>query len=181
MTLTAQTRVDRCWLVITGPDMANDDRWDWDRYGAESWQGRSAGFGRGTPMRKWGVGGAGWRPARGYESGYGSPETLRDETFRGRGPRGYRRSDDRILDDVCSLLTEDADVDASEIEVSVQDGEVTLRGTVDSRMAKRWAEDIAEDVLGVVDVHNQLRIERPAESASEPPRMQAESDLERRG
>lgn len=168
--------------------MANDDRWDWDRYGAESWHGRSAGFGRGTPMRRWGMGGAGWRPSRGYESDYGPradweglPESVRGETFRGRGPRGYRRSDERILDDVCSLLTEDADVNASEIEVSVQDGEVTLRGTADSRMAKRWAEDIAEDVLGVVDVHNQLRIQRPAESAAEPPRMQAESDFERRG
>ncbi len=56
--------------------------------------------------------------------------------FRGRGPKGYVRSDERIREEVCELLA-DADVDASEITVTVEDGEVTLLGTVDSRHAKR--------------------------------------------
>jgi osmotically-inducible protein OsmY len=75
----------------------------------------------------------------------------------GRGPRGYRRSDERIREDVNYRLTDDPDLDASDIEVSVNDGVVTLRGSVDSRWDKRRAEDIAESVSGVVDVDNKLR------------------------
>lgn len=76
----------------------------------------------------------------------------------GRGPKGYRRSDERIQEDVNEALTRDPDVDASEIEVRVQNGEVTLTGTVDERRAKRRAEDVAESCSGVTDVHNQLRV-----------------------
>jgi osmotically-inducible protein OsmY len=76
----------------------------------------------------------------------------------GRGPKGYRRSDERIHEDVCDCLTDHPEVDASEIEVEVHHGEVTLAGTVESRYAKRLAEDIAEAVSGVHDVHNRLRV-----------------------
>jgi osmotically-inducible protein OsmY len=83
----------------------------------------------------------------------------RDETadHRGRGPRGYRRSDARILEDVNEQLTDDPRLDASGLEVTVDGGEVTLSGTVDSREAKRRAEDIAESVSGVAYVVNRLR------------------------
>lgn len=77
---------------------------------------------------------------------------------RGRGPRGYTRSDDRIREDVNDRLTDDPFVDASEIEVTVSGCEVTLSGTVDSRMAKRRAEDIAESVSGVRHVQNNIRV-----------------------
>jgi osmotically-inducible protein OsmY len=76
---------------------------------------------------------------------------------RGRGPRGYRRSDARILEDVNERLTDDPRLDASGLEVTVDGGEVTLSGTVDSREAKRRAEDIAESVSGVAYVVNRLR------------------------
>ena len=76
----------------------------------------------------------------------------------GRGPRGYTRSDDRIREDVNDRLTDDAMVDASEIEVTVSKCEVTLNGTVDTRMAKRRAEDIAESVSGVRHVQNNIRV-----------------------
>lgn len=76
----------------------------------------------------------------------------------GRGPRDYRRSDERIREDVCDFLTDDAFLDASEVEVEVQDGEVTLAGTVHSRAEKREAGRLAEQIVGVQDVHNQLRI-----------------------
>jgi osmotically-inducible protein OsmY len=49
-------------------------------------------------------------------------------------------------------------LDASDIEVSVEQGEVTLRGYVPDRQAKRLAEDIVDFVAGVKDVHNQIRI-----------------------
>jgi BON domain-containing protein len=81
-------------------------------------------------------------------------------TYSGRGPRGYRRSDDRIRDDINDLLTLSPDLDATEIEVIVEDGEVILLGTVDSRQAKRLAEDLAESASGVQDVQNQIRVQR---------------------
>ena len=52
---------------------------------------------------------------------------------RGRGPKGYTRSDDRIREDVNDRLSDDPFIDASEVEVSVSSCEVTLSGTVDSR------------------------------------------------
>jgi hypothetical protein len=75
----------------------------------------------------------------------------------GKGPKGYKRSDERIKEDVNERLTHDPHIDASEIEVQVKDGEVTLTGTVDSRLAKRRAEEIIENLSGVRDVHNQLK------------------------
>lgn len=77
----------------------------------------------------------------------------------GRGPSNYRRSDERIKEDVCERLTYYGQLDASNIEVEVENSEVILKGTVDSRRSKRLAEDIAESVSGVRDIHNQLRIE----------------------
>jgi osmotically-inducible protein OsmY len=77
---------------------------------------------------------------------------------RGRGPRNYTRSDDRIRDDVNDRLTDDPHIDASDIEVSVSNREVTLSGHVASRFEKRHAEDLAESVSGVAHVQNNLRV-----------------------
>ncbi|MDQ2101878.1 BON domain-containing protein [Azospirillum isscasi] len=77
---------------------------------------------------------------------------------RGRGPRGYARSDERIRDDLNDRLTEDPYIDATDVEVSVAGGEVTLDGRVDDRMAKRRAEDLADSVSGVRHVQNNLRV-----------------------
>lgn len=79
-------------------------------------------------------------------------------SFRGRGPKGYRRSDERIHEDVCDRLEQDDYVDASDIEVSVNECTVNLSGTVADRAMKRRAEDIAESVNGVRDIRNDLRI-----------------------
>ena len=80
------------------------------------------------------------------------------QSYAGRGPKGYRRSDDRIREDVNDRLTWNAELDASDIEVRVIEGEVTLTGVVEDRGAKRLAEDLAEDIFGVQDVHNQLKV-----------------------
>jgi osmotically-inducible protein OsmY len=86
---------------------------------------------------------------------------------RGRGPRGYARSDDRIREDINDRLTDDYYVDATDIEVAVSATEVTLSGIVDSRQARHRAEDIAESVSGVTHVQNDLRVrrERPGTGA----------------
>ncbi|HKH33813.1 MAG TPA: BON domain-containing protein, partial [Beijerinckiaceae bacterium] len=78
---------------------------------------------------------------------------------RGRGPKNLSRSDERIREDVCEGLMEDPHVDASEIEVTVANGEVTLSGATADRLQKRRAEEVAEAVSGVHHVQNNLRIE----------------------
>ena len=82
----------------------------------------------------------------------------------GRGPKGYRRSDARIAEDVNDRLSDDWRVDASEISVDVKDAEVTLTGTVNSRDDKRRAEDLAHDVSGVTHVQNNLRVTSTSQS-----------------
>jgi len=79
-------------------------------------------------------------------------------SHRGRGPKGYRRSDQRINDDVHDALTDDHFLDASEIDVAVQNGEVTLSGVVSDREAKHRAERLVERISGVDHVQNNLRI-----------------------
>jgi hypothetical protein len=80
------------------------------------------------------------------------------QSHRGRGPSNYTRSDERIRDDANDHLTHDHHVDASHITVNVKDGELTLDGTVDSRDAKRRAEDCVEHISGVKHVQNNLRV-----------------------
>lgn len=89
-----------------------------------------------------------------------------EDHFRGRGPKGYTRSDERIAEDVNDRLTDDRYLDATDILVSVSGSEVTLDGEVTSRSDKRRAEDIADDVSGVSNVQNNLRI-RPAEISTQ--------------
>ena len=84
----------------------------------------------------------------------------REESYRGRGPKNYQRSDDRIREDVCELLTDDGYVDATDVEVNVGGGIVTLSGNVADRNQKRRAEDLVERVGGVREVQNNLRIFR---------------------
>lgn len=79
---------------------------------------------------------------------------------RGRGPKGYTRSDERIREDINDRLSDDSFLDATEIDVTVSDGEVTLTGTVENRIDKRRAEDLAEDISGVKNVQNQLRVKQ---------------------
>ena len=81
----------------------------------------------------------------------------REQDHRGRGPKNYARSDERIREDVNDRLTEDVWLDASEIDVAVEQGEVTLSGTVEDRRAKRRAEDCVDAISGVKHVQNNLR------------------------
>ncbi|WP_052341114.1 BON domain-containing protein [Salinarimonas rosea] len=94
------------------------------------------------------------------------PRDRFDEGHRGRGPRGWRRSDARILEDLAERLTEDRHIDASTIEIHVRDGEVTLEGTVPARPHKRYVEDLAEDTGGVTHVQNNLRVDQRARTTT---------------
>ncbi len=75
-----------------------------------------------------------------------------------KGPRNYKRSDDRISDDIHERIDRHLDIDAREVLIEVKDGDVTLKGMVSDRADKRLIEEIAEDVFGVKNVQNLLRI-----------------------
>lgn len=103
----------------------------------------------------------GWRgPGDGDPGRYGGDAGRSGGGHRGRGPKNYTRADQRILEDVCERLTEDDHIDASDIEVQVSDGVVTLTGSVDVRSMKHHAEDVAEACGGVRDVENRIRVSR---------------------
>jgi osmotically-inducible protein OsmY len=93
---------------------------------------------------------------------YGMSPDVPRTGYAGRGPRGYQRTDARIREDVCDYLTDDPRIDASDVEVQVNGGEVTLAGSVRTREQKRITEDVAEQITGVREVNNNLKV-RPAD------------------
>jgi len=104
---------------------------------------------------------------QGYSGRFGqSRGGMSQGQFAGRGPQGYKRSDERITEDINEELTQHSEIDATNISVEVQNGEVTLKGTVNDRETKRRAEDVAESCSGVKQVQNQLRVKREDESES---------------
>lgn len=83
--------------------------------------------------------------------------------FRGKGPKGFRRSDARTREIICEHLTEHPHIDASEIEVEVSEGEVRLSGCVGDRRTKYAVEELVEHCAGAADIDNQLRVQRREE------------------
>ena len=79
---------------------------------------------------------------------------------RGKGPRNYKRSDERIKEMICQKLYDDPEIDASNIEVEVKDAHVTLTGNVNGKFEKYLAEDLVEIVSGVAMVENLIRTNR---------------------
>jgi len=84
----------------------------------------------------------------------------REEQGRSRGPRARRRPDESLARELHEILTNDPELDATEIEVVVEGGAVTLRGEVGDSHAKLLAEELIDTVPGVREVHNQLRVAR---------------------
>jgi hypothetical protein len=83
-----------------------------------------------------------------------------DERARRRGPKGYRRSDERILEDIYEHLLATHHLDTSDVRVEVHDGTATLTGTVPERRMKHALEDLIHEIRDVRDVDNRLRVDR---------------------
>ncbi|MBS0361039.1 MAG: BON domain-containing protein [Proteobacteria bacterium] len=133
------------------------------RDSGDSWE--RAGHKAGSFLRRTGRQVAEWFNAGGEGQAYDdlstNPRTggaYRSDGHRGRGPQGYKRADERISEDAHERLTDDSWLDASNVSVSVSNGEVTLSGTVEHREAKHRAERIVEDIPGVTHVQNNLRV-----------------------
>ncbi|PTL79308.1 BON domain-containing protein [Vitiosangium sp. GDMCC 1.1324] len=158
-------------------------------YDTERWDRGTYGLGTGDPGDDRGYNTRGWasedvaalplrerpqymeRPGVGYstsptrnmdrDTGHGAGRGGMQGAYprQGRGPRNYQRADERIREDICDRLMQGW-MDADAVDVRVDGGEVTLSGTVGSRNEKRAIEDLAEEVLGVKEVHNEIRVAR---------------------
>ncbi|MCE5310822.1 MAG: BON domain-containing protein [Acidobacteriales bacterium] len=69
-------------------------------------------------------------------------------------------SDNEIYDKVRIRLAGDPDVKGNQLTVEVKNGDVTLRGKVESDRAKNKASKLAKKVKGVKNVANELTIAR---------------------
>ncbi|WP_225207453.1 BON domain-containing protein [Novosphingobium huizhouense] len=151
-------------------------------YGGRGGYGARQATQRQGGMRQMGGGSSSYQPGEGYAredmhrgfldraadevmSWWGDEDAARRreqdarEDHRGRGPSDYTRSDERIREDANDRLTDDWRVDARRISVAVENGEVTLTGTVGNRQEKHRAEECVERVSGVKHVQNNLRVE----------------------
>ena len=130
-------------------------RWDFDRdagygdqRGAQNY-GERRQIGRGTPQ------------ARRESYGRGQMEDWQTPgPYTGVGPRGYRRSDERIQEQICEVFTRHGKIDARGVDIKVQDGNVSLSGEVNRKLEKYLAEEIAASISGVNEVENRLRVKR---------------------
>jgi len=133
-------------------------------YGGQSYGSQSQSYGGQSGGQSYGGRDRNWMERTGDRmASWFNDDDDRERTtgqFRGRGPKGYRRSDERIREDVCDRLSDDPMLDASEIEVRVQNGEVTLEGSVSDRQDKRRAETLVESCSGVDHVQNNIRVQQ---------------------
>jgi hypothetical protein len=142
----------------------NRDRDEHGRFASENSGSRSSREGAGSRTLDWNQ--------HSHERGSGKGP------HRGKGPKGYRRSDERIEEEVNQALSDDDQLDASSIEVKVKAGDVTLTGTVSSREDKRRAEDCIESISGVNNVENLIRVNRNADSSPEQQKNSKEQESE---
>lgn len=80
------------------------------------------------------------------------------EEFADKGPTSFRRSDERIHEDVQDALTQDGALDARNIVISVAEGRVTLTGAVRDESPKERAGALCADCAGVTEVRNRLTV-----------------------
>jgi len=140
---------------------ANEDR-SWPAHDAGSWRGQQAGnypgFGQGSGYSGPGSGG-GWSSSQ--------SDSQQSRSSQRRGPKGYQRSDERLKEDICERLMQNHQIDAGEITVQVQNGKVSLEGTVPERRMKHSIEDLVDQCMGVKDIDNRLRVSRGEEDAQQ--------------
>lgn len=106
--------------------------------------------------------------SEGGETWVNDEEYKQQTDFTGKGPKNFKRSDDRLYEEVCEALMKDRQVDASNIGVKVESGIVHLSGKVSSRQLKKQAESVVENLPGVRDVKNELTIIRMDENPKGP-------------
>jgi osmotically-inducible protein OsmY len=131
----------------------------YDPFPEESLQGNQADY-----HALEGAGRQGWdydqNRAYAYVHGNRSGTDGDRRNHRGKGPRNYRRSDERILDDIIERIVSRR-IDASDVDIRIDKGEVVLTGRIDDKRSRRALEDLVDEVPGVCQVENRIRLGRP--------------------
>lgn len=130
----------------------------YENYGRSTF-GAQSGYGRdyGQPDRQ-NYGGRQAGSGGDYRQNWIGESEGSQQSFRGRGPRGYERSDERLKEIICERLTDHPRIDASDVSIDVNQKVVKLTGAVDDRRMKYEIEDVVEQ-CGVTDIDNQLRVQ----------------------
>jgi hypothetical protein len=92
-----------------------------------------------------------------YDPSYKDQYQVR-KNYYGVGPKGYKRSDSKLKEEAYLLLSQDPIIDSTNIHIDVLNNVIYLKGIVDSRRDKKRAEVLVEDIFGLEDVQNQLKI-----------------------
>lgn len=139
---------------------ADDYNWDEDRYGYPE----ATSYGREFERPR-----SGYRPRPRFAAdpteyqprnvGSYGPRASAGAHAR-RGPKGYVRPDTRIHEDICDQLFLAGDIDASDVDVAVSGGSVTLSGSVPERRMKHRIEDICEAAAPNGEIDNRIRVIR---------------------
>jgi osmotically-inducible protein OsmY len=79
------------------------------------------------------------------------------ERHAGKGPKGWS-SNDSILAQVNEALYLHPAVDASDIDTRLEDDALVLSGHVQTLQQKKMAERIVENISGIKDVRNEIKI-----------------------
>ena len=101
-------------------------------------------------------------PARDADLSRGSSGTNWNNNlpnYSGYGPRNWKISDEKLQEKICEILLHSFEVDASEIEVKVEDRVVTLSGNISSKGMRNVAIDLVESIPGIEDVFSNLKIQ----------------------
>jgi osmotically-inducible protein OsmY len=86
------------------------------------------------------------------------------------------RPDEELKQDIINALLYDPATDSYEITPEVNQGAVTLEGTVESWQEKKLAGDVTRSVRGVMEVKNNIQIDYPERRADN----EIEADIKRR-
>lgn len=143
--------------------------WDEDRYGypeatsyGREFERRHRGY---APQPRFAADPDEYRPRN-----VGARGIVSEGPYAGRGPKGYQRPDARVHEDICDQLFMAGDIDASDVDVVVSGGAVTLSGSVPERRMKHRIEDICETAAPGGDIDNRIRVAPhglPADAASD--------------
>lgn len=133
----------------------------YSRMGGSAWQGGGESYYRDDVNSALVDRDRDWQPppfSGEAENRYGGGMPYHGPNFRGRGPKGYQRSDERLKEVICERLTEAPDIDASDITIRCKDGIVILEGSIADRRMKHRVEDLVDDCYGVKDIENHIRV-----------------------
>ncbi|HVY80191.1 MAG TPA: BON domain-containing protein [Steroidobacteraceae bacterium] len=100
----------------------------------------------------------GWNDARDWADPAGFRTFRPRPTLAARGPKNYRRSDERLLEDIYLHLLNNPALDSSDVSIEVHRGVATLSGTVPTRHMKHEMEDLILAIPGIEEVHNRVKV-----------------------